>query len=294
MRPTTKAWLQIHLCVVLWGFTAILGKLISLSALSLVWWRMLIVSGLLACTRRFWRLLLRAPPRRLAIYAAIGVIVALHWLAFYGAIKLSNASVAVACMGLMPMFTALVEPMFTKRHWQRDELALGLGSAPGVALVASATPEDMHWGIGVGVLSAFLAAVFGSLNKRFTVDDDALAVTGIELGAGTLFLGLVGVLGSMPVFVLPQLRDMVLLSALALACTLLPFALGLIALRRLSAFATALAVNLEPVYAILLAIVLLGEQRELGRSFYLGVVIILLGVFLHPWLARRRQPQLPT
>jgi drug/metabolite transporter (DMT)-like permease len=288
LSPSVKAQWQIHLCVLLWGFTAILGKLISLAALPLVWWRMLLVASVLLFTRRFWALLQRTPGHRIAIYAGIGAIVALHWLTFYASIKLANASVAAACMGLLPMFTALIEPVFSRRRWNRAELGLGLATAPAVALVVGATPADMRWGVAIGVLSALLVAVFGLLNKRFVGEEDALAVTGLEMGAGMLFLGAVGVVGRFDVFVLPDARDFALLVGLALFCTLLPFALWLVALRQLTAFATALAVNLEPVYAIVLAMLLFGEQRELGIGFYLGVAIILASVFVHPWLVRHR------
>jgi drug/metabolite transporter (DMT)-like permease len=250
---------------------------------------MLVVSVALFMLPRFWSGLRSLPRKRLAVYAGIGVLVSLHWLTFYGAIKLSNASVAATCMGLGPVFTALIEPLLTERRFERVELALGLAVVPGVALVVGATPSGMRLGFGVGVLSALLVALFGTLNKRFISHSAVLAVTGVEMFAGTLFLTLLAPLlpASERVFALPDARDAALLLTLSLLCTLLPFALSLVALRQLSAFAAALAVNMEPVYAILLAMLCFGEQRELRPSFYLGVAIILSLVFLHPWLARR-------
>jgi drug/metabolite transporter (DMT)-like permease len=295
-----RAQWQIHLCVLLWGFTAILGKAISLPALALVWWRMLLVTLALLAFPRVWRGL-RVLPRRLgAAYAAIGVLVALHWLTFYGAIKLANASVAVSCIALGPVFLALVEPWIARRRFDPRELLLGVAVVPGVALVVGGVPAQMHLGIAVGVASALLVALFGAWNKRLVEHADPLVVTFVELGVGMLFLSAVG----LPLFVaqpaaaqaavlLPGVRDALLLLLLALACTLFPFALSLVALRRLSAFQAQLAVNLEPVYAIVLAVLLLGEQRELGAAFYAGVAIILLAVFLHPWLTRSR-PAAPS
>jgi drug/metabolite transporter (DMT)-like permease len=300
MSPTTKAQYQIHFCVLLWGFTAILGKLISLPALPLVWWRMLIVVVALALLPRVWRNL-RAMPRKLLLsYAGIGVLVALHWLTFYGAIKLANASVAATCIALATVFTALIEPWLTRTRFSKRELALGLAVLPGVALVVGGVPHDMRIGIAVGAVSAVFVALFSSLNKRLVEHGDALTVTAIELGAGTLALTLLAPL--MPVLfpafagdllVLPGTRDALYLLLLALACTLFPFALSLVALRHMSAFSAQLAVNLEPVYAILLAIVLLNEQRELTPVFYLGVAIILLAVLVHPLLGRARPLQHP-
>ncbi len=290
MQPSRRrALLQIHFCVVLWGFTAILGKLISLAALPLVWWRMLLVFGSLLLVRGFWRGLKPMPGRLAMIYAGIGVIVALHWLTFYGSIKLSNASVAATCMALAPVFISFVEPVLMRRRFDLTELAFGLAVIPGVAMVVGGTPSGMRLGIAVGASSALFVAFFASLNKRYLADSHALTITGIEMGAGALFLTLAGLLfpADASMFAWPTLEDALLLIALALGCTLLPFALSLVALRQLSAFSASLAVNLEPVYAIVLAIALLGEQRELAPTFYVGVAIILLVVFTHPlWVSR--------
>ena len=293
MGSTRTAHWQIHACVFLWGFTAILGKLISLPALALVWWRMLLVSAALLALPRVWSGLRALPPRLLRAYAGIGVLVALHWLTFYGAIKLANASVAVTCIALAPVFLALVEPRIAGRKLDWREVLFGLAVVPGVAMVVGGVPRGMHLGIAVGVLSALLVALFGAWNKRLVDRADPLTVTCLELGAGMLFLGAVAVVGALvlpastPVVSVPGPRDAVLLLVLALACTLLPFALSLVALRRLSAFQAQLAVNLEPVYAIVLAILLLGEQRELTPAFYAGVALVLAAVFAHPlWEAR--------
>lgn len=296
MSPHTRAWLQIHCCVILWGFTAVLGKLITLPTLPLVWWRMVLVSAALLLVRRFWSGLFRLPPRLIAVYAGIGIAVTLHWLTFYGSIKSSNASVAATCMALIPVFVALLEPVLVRRRFEPAELLFGLAVIPGVALVVGGTPEGMRIGIAIGVVSALFAALFGSLNKRYIGNSDALTVTGIELGAGALLLTLAAPLlpAATALFVLPSQHDAWLLVLLAMGCTLLPFALSLVALRQLSAFTAALAINLEPIYAIGLAMLLLGEQHDLSSSFYLGVVIILAVVFLQPWLSRRlRWPSSP-
>lgn len=276
--------------MVLWGLTAILGKLISLPATALVWWRMLLVSATALLLPRVWRELRALSRRQLAIYAGIGVIVALHWLAFYGAIKLANASVAVISMGLCPVFLALVEPGIAGRAFDPREFGLGLAVVPGVLLVVGGTPAGMQVGLLVGVVSAFFASVFAALNKRHAGEADALTVTAIELGAGTLLLTIAAPLfaGDAPAFVLPGWRDALLLAVLAYGCTLLPFALSLVALRQISAFTAQLAINLEPVYAIAIAAVLFGEQRQLDAAFYLGVVIIVAAVIVQPLVARRR------
>jgi len=289
MAPERKALLQIHFCVLLWGFTAILGKLISLPALELVWWRMLIVVVVLLAWVPLWRELRTIKLPTLAVFAGIGVVVALHWLTFYGAIKLSNASVAASCMAVGPLFLAVIEPWIVRRPFDARELVVGLIALPGVAFVVGGTPSGMQLGLVVGVISAFLVAIFGALNKRYVEQASPLLVTGVELAAGTAFLTVVALAlpGNAPWSALPGPRDAWLLAALALACTLLPFALALRALRHTSAFTTQLVVSLEPVYAIVLAIVLLGEQRELTPAFYLGVALILAAVFTHTWIKLR-------
>jgi drug/metabolite transporter (DMT)-like permease len=288
MASTSRAHLQLHFCVLLWGFTAILGKLIMLTALQLVWWRMLIVTLALLLLPKVWRELRVMPRRHLLAYAGIGVLVALHWLTFYSAVKLANASVAATCIALAPVFLSLIEPWVVGRSFEPRELLLGAAVVPGVALVVGGVPADMRLGIAVGVLSAVFCAAFGALNKRMADRSGPLTITCLELGAGTLFLTLVTAFwhaeGS---FVLPGLHDTALLLILALVCTLLPFALAMAVLRQLSAYTVQLATNLEPVYAIVLAVILLGEQHQLDAWFYAGVAIILAAVFAHPFLTRR-------
>ena len=289
MQPVNKARLQIHFCVLLWGFTAILGKLITLPALALVWWRMLLVSAALLLIPRVWRGL-RAMSMRLRLaYAGIGVLVSLHWLTFYAAIKLANASVGATCIALGPAFLAFIEPWVARRRFDPREVLMAIAVVPGVAMVAGGVPGHMRLGIAVGVLSALFVALFGSLNKRMVEHGDPLTVTCIELGTGALFLTVLAPLlpHTGPAYPLPDAHDAMLLLLLAFGCTLLPFSLALVALRHISAFATQMITNLEPVYAIVLAMLLLDEQRQLDVWFYAGVIVILAAVFAHPFLHRQ-------
>jgi drug/metabolite transporter (DMT)-like permease len=293
VNPHRRALFEIHACVILWGFTAILGKLITLPALQLVWWRMLLVSAALACVPRVWRALALVPPRRRLVFAGIGCVVAVHWLTFYGSVKLANASVAATTMALAPVVVALIEPLLTGARFERHNLLLGLAVIPGVALVVGGIPGAMHLGFWLGVVSAALAAVFTVLNKRYLGEHDALAVTGLELGAG--FLLVTALLSTMTplmspagqALVLPSLHDGAWLLVLAFMCTLVPYAVSLATLRHLSSFTVQLAINLEPVYAIAVAVLFLGEARELSGRFFLGVAIVLVAVFGHAWLQIR-------
>jgi drug/metabolite transporter (DMT)-like permease len=289
VHPHRRALIELHVCVVLWGFTAILGKLITLSATQLVWWRMLLVTLALACFPRVWRALAAIPPRLIGIYAGIGCVVAVHWLAFYGAVKLANASVAATTMALAPVVVALIEPWITGARFERHNLLLGILVIPGVALTVGGLPESMHLGFWIGVGSAALAALFNLLNKRYLGHQDAMAVTSLELGAGFLLLTVVSpfVAPDQP-FVLPGVKDGAWLLVLAIFCTLIPFVVSLGTLRYLSAFTTQLAVNLEPVYAVVLAVLFLGEARELTPLFFLGVLIVIAAVFGHGWLVAKQ------
>jgi drug/metabolite transporter (DMT)-like permease len=288
LRPATRAHLQIHACVVLWGFTTILGKLITMAAPALVLWRMMIVVAALSVLPRVWRGWLRVPGQLLAAYAFTGGIVAMHWVAFYASIKLANASVAATSLALAPVFLAIIEPLARRSPFDVRELGLGVAVVPGVALVVGGTPAGMRLGFLVGTLSALLAAAFNVSNKRLVGRTDPLTVTHIEVACGAVILAIAlpWLSPNRPLLPIPSAHDAVLLIVLALACTVLPFTLALIALEHLTAFSSQLAVNLEPVYAILLAILLLGEEHQLGPSFYAGVVIVLSAVFAHPFMSR--------
>ena len=284
-----RALWQLHACVLLWGFTAILGKIITLPAMSLVIWRMLIVIGCLALWPRVWRGLKAMPTSLRRTYAALGCVIALHWLSFYGAIKLANASVAVACLALGSVSAAVIEPLVFRRRHKLSELALGILAIPGVVLLVGGVPLDMQLGVLVGVISAVLTATFAVLSKKFVSDADTASITFIEMIAGTLLLIIMAFLVfEEPWFAaLPSATDLGWLLVLALFCTLLPFLLWLSALHHISAFTTQLTLNLEPVYAIALAALLFGEHRELTLSFYAGVVVILATLLLQPWIQRR-------
>lgn len=290
MNDKLKAYLSLHFCVVIWGFTAILGKLISLQALPLVWWRVLLCSGVLAFLIP-WGVLRAMPRRVLGSMAFVGALIAVHWLCFYGAVKLSNASVAVATMATTSFFSALAEPWILRRRVKPYELGLGLLLLPGMGLVVGNIDWGMQIGFMVGTAGAFFAAVFTALNKKIvdTHPTPPLLMSFVELFSafGTTSLFLPFLLWFSPdTPVMPPQNDWLWLALLAWGCTLLPHYLTLRAMRHISAFTTNLIINLEPVYGVFLAIVLFREDKILSQGFYLGVGIILLAVFSHPLLKR--------
>lgn len=288
MTDKLRAYLYLHFCVFLWGFTAILGKLITLKAVPLVWWRVSLASAtlLFLIPQKQWQGLSRAVVPRLVL---IGALVGLHWLCFYGAIKLSNASVAVATMATTSFFAALTEPWLLRQKVKWYELGIGLLILPGMALVVGNINWEMRMGFLVGLVGAFLAAVFAALNKKVIEKGPPppLVMSFVELFAATGVCSLV-----LPVLlwqspetpVLPTHQDWIWLLVLVWVCTLLPYYLTLKAMRHISAFAINLTINLEPVYGVLLAVLLFREDKELNPHFYLGMSVILLAVLSHPFL----------
>ncbi|MDX1911040.1 MAG: EamA family transporter [Saprospiraceae bacterium] len=298
MSDKLRAYLALHFCVLIWGFTAILGKLISLQALPLVWWRVVLCCAalLLLVPRRQYK---DIGTRRYLYMLGIGMLVGTHWLCFYGAIKLSNASVAVATMATTSFFAALVEPALLRQSVKWYELALGILILPGIALILGNLDWGMQTGFALGILGALLAAVFSTLNKKM-IDHHPpppLLMSLVELGGGVLICSL-----AMPFLwlnnpetrIMPQAGDWLWLWLLAGVCTLLPYYLTLLAMRHISAFGANLTINLEPVYGVFLAALFFREDKELSPNFYVGVSIILLAVFSHPFLKNYFDPPAKT
>lgn len=294
MEGEKRAYLELHIAVFLFGFTAILGDLIQLSAVVIVWWRVLITSISLLFLVRVAKLIRSLPRRTLLQFMGIGVLVALHWVAFYGAIKLANASITLICMATTSFFTSFLEPLIMQHRIRWYEILLGLLIIPGMAMIVNSTEAEMNAGILVGLSAAFLASLFATFNKRMVGKSDEMSVTFLELGSAWAFLSIV-----LPVYIWyspeavivqpPALTDWAYLLLMALLCTTLAYVLALRSLRYLSAFASNLTVNLEPVYGILLACLLLRENEELSSGFYLGVLLILLVVFSYPLIRRWRR-----
>jgi drug/metabolite transporter (DMT)-like permease len=279
----------IHAAVFAWGFTAILGRLISLRTWALVWWRLAIGAAALGVVPRVWHGLRRMSPRLALAYAGVGTLLALHFVAFYASIKASDASVAATCLALSPAFVALLEPALDCARPDVRELLLGCAMVPGVALVIGGAPSRMQSGVWFGAGAAALVAVAAVLNKRLRGDGDSLTITWLELVAGAALLTVVSACTSRSAtrLELPSPRDAALLFVLAIACGVFPLAAYFAALRELSAFEVQLTVNLEPVYTVVLAVPMLGEQHELGVRFYAGVLVIVGTLAAHAFLQRR-------
>lgn len=295
MNPRFRAYLQIHVAVILFGFTGILGDLIDMPQPTLVWWRMgLAAIGLLALPllipgANFLKNSREIPAKRKMMMFGIGGIIAVHWITFFGGIALTNVSVALACMATVSFFTAILEPLILPRKFKWYELILGVVVIPGVMLIYQSTNFEF-WGILVSLISAFLAALFSILNKKYVTEYDSTAVTFLELGSGWIILSLFlpfFYIFNEPMVFLPSDWDLLWLGLLAFGCTSFAFVISLAALRVLSTFSTNLTINLEPVYTIVLAFLIFAEHKELNAMFYPGAGIIILAVFAHPFLDKK-------
>ena len=284
-----QAYIELHIAVLLFGFTAVLGRLISLEEGVLVWYRMGLTTLSLLLFPGLVRKFLAIPRRDFLRIAGIGVIVAIHWVTFFGSIKASTVSVTLSCMGTTALFTAILEPLILRKRFRPEELLLGLFIVPGIYMIHRFTGNYLT-GIALGLLSAALASLFSTLNKREISRFEALPITLIELGSGWIFLSVVlpfMVANNPDLALVPVGWDWLWLILLALVCTTLAYVLALRALGVLTAFISSLAINLEPVYGILLAMAIFKEYNELSPGFYVGAGMVLLAVFIHPWIASR-------
>ncbi len=281
-----RAYLQLHIAVLLFGFTAILGRLIHLPETVIVWYRLLFTCLSLLFIPQVWRSLKSMSPKRYWELIGIGIIVSLHWVMFYGAVQYSNVSVTLSCMATASFFTALVEPILTKKRFKWHEMVLALLVIPGIYLIFYFSNFDnVGAGIIMGLLAALFAAVFATLNKNMVVSQDALTLTFVELGGGWLFLSLI-----LPFYFrffpegnfIPTGLDFGYLIILAILCTTFAYVLSIDALKHLTAFTNAITINLEPVYGILLAFAIFQENQEMDNRFYLGTILVLVAVFMHP------------
>ena len=282
MSTFKKALLQLHVFVFLAGLTGPLGFLIQLNGLMLVFYRMLLASLVLLFIYFFTQQKHQYNFATKFKLIGIGAIIALHWVCFYGSIKLANVSIALVCFSSTSMFTSLIEPLATKVHMKWRDILIGAISFIGILLIFHFDTK-FRTGIIVGLLSALLASIFSVINKRVTNKVDTFTIQFYEMMGGVFFLSLI-ILGSIGLhqnqFVLPQQNDWFWIIILAIACTVWANHLMLSSLKHISAFTLNVTLNLEPVYGIILAFVLFKEQKQLGGSFYIGLSLIALSVLI--------------
>ena len=282
LLPMKKAFIQLHIAVFLAGFTAILGKLILLNEGLLVWYRLLLTVLILGVIMFYKKQLEKISAKDLLKIAGVGLVIAIHWVTFYGSVKYATVSVALVCLSASGFFTAILEPIILRKRIVFFELFLGLLALAGIYIIFDFHPQ-YKTGIIFGILAALGSALFPIFNKQLLHRFTPRTLTLYELGGGLVFLTflLPFYLKSFPaLYYLPTLTDWGWLVILASLCTVVCFDLQLNALRRISAFTANLTYNLEPVYGILLAFIFFNESKMLHKEFYIGLSMIMLAVIL--------------
>ena len=289
-----KAFIQLHIAVFLAGFTAVLGKLLTLNEGMLVFYRMVITAATLGLLLYFKKELVRLQWRDALQLFGVGAVVALHWVTFYGSIKYSNVSVGVTCLSGIGFFTAFIDPLITRKRIDVIEVFLGLLAIAGIYLIFDFYPQ-YKTGILFGIISAMLASIFPVLNKNLLVKFSPKTVTFYEMCGGAILLVLI-----LPFYLdafsagnfIPTATDWLWLLILCWLCTVLTFVLALNALKKITPFTANLAYNLEPLYGIALAFIFFKENKSLSGGFYFGLALILLAVILQMmhvlWKAKRK------
>ncbi len=291
MSSFKRSLIQLHLFVFLAGLTAPIGNLIQLNGLVLVFYRMLLTVLALIPIYLMHQTSAKVSTKDKARLMLIGVLIAIHWVCFYGSIKLANVSIALVCISSVGLFTAVLEPVFFKSKFVWNDIIIGLLSLIGILFIFQ---FDIHFrtGILVGLISAFFASIFTIINKRLTAQHNTQTIQTFEMIGGLFFLTLVIISINAyqhTTFIIPTQTDWFWLIILALVCTVLANHLMLNALKKISAFTMNVTLNLEPVYGIIIAIILFQEQKQMGKGFYIGIVLIAISVLLQMIRVMRQQ-----
>lgn len=277
-----RSYLHFHFIVLIWGFTAVLGALISIGSVPLVWHRMLLASIAIFLFVKWKGISIRIDRKTFFGLGIAGIVIALHWLTFFGAIKVSNASVTLAIMSTGAFFTSIMEPIFYKRKFVWYELFFGLLVIAGLYLIFQVETQ-FTYGIILALISAFLSAVFTLINGKYAKTHNPVTISLYELSIGVLFVTVyLFVRGELVVdlFVLSKM-DWLYIGILATICTAYAFIASVKVMKYLSPYTIMLTINMEPVYGILLAFLILGENEKLGPGFYVGALVILSTVLLN-------------
>ena len=277
-----KSYLHLHLIVFIWGFTAILGELISLDALPLVWFRMLMAVGFIVLFMLYKKTDITIPRKTIMVFFLLGLVIALHWLTFFKAIKVSNVSVTLACLSTGAFFASFLEPILYKRKVIWYEVFFGLLVVVGLYIIFN-FEGDYYLGIILALTSAFLSALFSVMNGRYAKMYDSTVISFYELSGGVLCFSIYLLLTnsfSKEFFILKP-SDWVYLIILSSICTAYAFIASVKVMKFISPYTVMLTINLEPIYGIILALLIFKDKEKMSPEFYLGALIILFTVVLN-------------
>lgn len=292
MRPESKLfnYLHLHFIVFIWGFTAVLGNLISIGAIPLVWYRMLIAVILVFGYVKLLKIKLKVPTRQLLLFVLCGIIIAGHWITFFAAIKVSNVSVTLAVLSTGAFFASILEPIFYKRKIIVYEVLFGLLVIAGLYIIFKVETQYIQ-GILLSLSSAFLSALFSVINGKFAEKYNAATISFWELLSGVICVGIFLLLSgqiSTSFFILST-KDWIYLAILASFCTAYAFIASIHVMKWIKPYTVMLTINLEPVYGIILALIVLGENEHMSPQFYYGALLILATVIINGYLKLKRK-----
>ena len=288
MDSRAKNILLMHFVILIFGFTGILGKLITIEAIPLVFWRTLIGGGAIYVWLKVRRKVSKKSTSDVLKMGGIGLLVAIHWITFFASIKISNVSVALTMLATSPMFIGFLEPLIFKRKIDWRELTVAAVVLVGVGTIFS-FDTTYHEGMILGIISAFFASLFATLNGVLIKTHDASNISLVELltASAAIFI-LLFFTGEVnwELFVLSS-QDWFWITILALVATSFAFIAFTSVMKVLTPFTTSVAINLEPIYSIILAVIIFGDEEIMGTRFYIGASIIIGAVMLNTILKRK-------
>ncbi len=290
LNDNSKSFLRLHLIVFIWGFTAVLGRLITLDALPLVWFRMLFAVFFILGYIRFKKIPTQIPKQTILKFLAAGLIIALHWFTFFRAIKVSNVSITLACLSTGAFFTSLIEPLFFGKKIIWYEIFFGLIVVFGLSILFHVEGRYVE-GIILALISAFLSALFAVINSKFVKEYKPTIISFYELSGGVLFFSVILLFSNSFTFSFFKLtsNDFLYLMILSSVCTAYAFIESTAVMKFLSPYTVMLTINLEPIYGIILAVLIFKEKEQMSSGFYIGAAIILTTVILNGIIKSRQK-----
>ena len=282
LSDNAKSYLSLHWIVFIWGFTAVLGRLITLDALPLVWFRMLFAVSFIFIYIKIKKVPLKLPKRVLLKFLVAGLVIALHWFTFFRAIKVSNVSITLACLSTGAFFTSIIEPIFFNKKVVWYEILFGLVVVFGLTIIFNVEGKYME-GIILALTSAFLSASFAVINSKFVKDYPPTIISYYELLGGVIFFSIfiLGTSGFDTKFFQLTPHDFMYLMILSSVCTAYAFIASTAVMKFLSPYTVMLTINLEPIYGILLAVLIFKDKEQMSPTFYVGAAVILITVLLN-------------
>ncbi|ADY52399.1 protein of unknown function DUF6 transmembrane [Pseudopedobacter saltans DSM 12145] len=279
--------LILHFTVMIWGFTAILGALISIGETHLVWYRVLLAALSLYIYFKIKKVNFKVSRQSFLKIFATGGIVGLHWILFFGSIKASTVSVGIVCLSSLTLFTAILEPLFKAKSISFMEILVGILIIFGIYTIFKFETQ-YKTGIIMGISSAFCASIFSIINSKLIKNNSAPVITFYEMLGAFFWISVYLIITrGFNNEIIPNTKDIIYLLILSTICTSFAYVLGVHVMKELSAFKVALVTNLEPIYSIILALIIFGQSEAMTSGFYIGAIIILTSVFMYPIIKTR-------